>query len=147
MLDKIKSKLNLEYLRSLSDVRSLGLLVFAIIVLLVTWSGIKAVQTNYDLQKQISVMRQQNDIKKIENSNLALKNKYLETDDYLELVARKQFNKALPGETMLIVPKSVAQNNSVEAKQAPVDDDQDLNKDGSKYERNFNSWIEFLFKN
>ena len=146
MLSKIKNIQYLEYLKSLNDIRSIGLIIFCIIVLLVTWSGIKVVQTNYDLQKQISVMKQQNDVKKIGNSNLALKNKYLETDDYLELVARKQFNKALPGETMVIIPRSVAMSHSVEIVEQNVKKQPKLEDDGPVYERNFNAWIDFLFK-
>lgn len=148
MIEKIKKLLDINNLKSLSDVRSIGLIVFAIIVLIVTWSGIKVVQTNYDLQKQISVMKQENDIKKIENSNLSLKNKYLETDQYLELVARKQYNKALPGETMVIVPKAVALANSVEINENKDTNEKiNLENDGSKFERNYNSWLEFLFRN
>lgn len=147
MNDKIKKILDSDYIKSLNDVRNIGLIIFGIIVLLVTWSGVKVVQTNYDLQKKISVMKQQNDVKKIENSNLMLKNKYLETDDYLELVARRQFNKALPGETMVIVPKSVAMKNSVEIK---TDNNRTVDKvirdSSSTPERNFNAWLDFLFR-
>src|SRR5690606_14522893 len=103
-----------EFVKSLGDVRNIGLIVFGIIAVLVTWSGIKVVQTNYDLQKRIATMQQQNDIKKLENSNLELKNRYYETDQYLELAARRQYNKALPGEKLLIVPKSVALAHTVD---------------------------------
>ena len=146
MLAKIKKIPFSDYIKSLSDIRTVGLVIFCIIVLLVTWSGIKVVQTNYDLQKQISVMKQQNDVKKIENSNLALRNKYFETDDSLELVARKQFNKALPGETMVIVPKSVALAHSVEPTKGVSEKQPKLEDNGPTYERNFNAWIDFLFK-
>lgn len=147
MLEKIKNIPKSPYVQSLHDVRNIGMLVFAVIVLLVTWSGIKVIQTNYDLQKQISVMQQQNDIKKIENSNLALKNQYLETDQYLELVARKQYNKALPGEKMLIVPRAVAMTYTVEPpKREQPDELQNIQDDGPWYERNFNAWLNFLSK-
>lgn len=92
-------------------------------------------------------MQQQNDIKKIENSNLALKNQYLETDQYLELVARKQYNKALPGEKMLIVPRAVAMTYTVEPpKREQPDELQNIQDDGPWYERNFNAWLNFLSK-
>ena len=147
MLDKIKNLPKSSYVRSLNDVRSVGLLVFVVIALLVTWSGVKVIQTNYDLQKEISVMQQENDVKKIENSNLALKNKYLETDQYLELVARRQFNKALPGEKLLIVPRTVALSHSVELPDEKTEGVPTLENDGPWYERNFNAWLDFLFKN
>src|SRR5690606_33702879 len=99
---------------SLSDVRVIGMIAFGIVALLVTWSGIKVLQTNYDLQKQISKMQQENEVKKLENSNLALENQFLETDEYLELTARRQYNKASPGEKLLIVPKSIALSHTTE---------------------------------
>lgn len=147
MLAKIKKLQQTHFSGFFTDIRSLGLLAFGIIALLVTWSGIKVVQTNYDLQKQISAMQQANDIKKLENSNLALKNQFLETDQYLELAARKQFNKAAPGEKLLIVSRSVALEHSVELPGgADAEETIQAEDAGPWYERNFNAWLEFLFR-
>lgn len=148
MLDKIKNLKSSHYLEALNDVRTLGLIVFAVVALLVTWSGIKVVQTNYDLQKQISAMQQQNDIRRLENSNLALSNQFLETDQYLELTARKQFNKGLPGEKVLIVPRTVALAHTVDVptEDASKESGTNIEETGPWYERNFNAWVEFLFR-
>lgn len=147
MFQKIKKLPYQSFIKALSDVRNLGLIVFVAIALLVTWSGIKVVQTNYDLQKQISTMRQQNDVKKLENSNLELSNQYYDTDQYLELMARRQYNKALPGEKLLIVPESVALAHTVEvAGTATVDEAATIQNEGPWYERNFNAWLDFLFR-
>ncbi len=148
MLQKIKNLSKTDLIHSLSDVRNLGLIAFGIIALLVTWSGIKVVQTNYDLQKQMAAMRQANQVKKLENSNLALENKYLETDQYLELAARKLFNKASPGEKLLVVPEAVALSHTVEVAAAETAKDvPSIEKEGAWYERNFNAWLDFLFRN
>lgn len=147
MLAKIKNLRKSDITESLSDVRTLGLIVFAFIALLVTWSGIKVVQTNYDLQKQISAMQQQNEVKRLANSNLELENQFLNTDQYLELVARRQYSKAFPGEKLLIVPKSVALAHSVELPAAqPAEETQGVEDEGPWYERNFNAWLDFLFR-
>lgn len=128
--------------------RTLGLVAFAVIALLVTWSGIKVVQTNYDLQKQISALQQENEVSRLANANLALQNEFLETDQYLELVARRQFNKASPGEKLLIVPKSVALEKAAGLPEALASEDQpaSLDSEGPWYERNFNAWLEFLLR-
>lgn len=148
MLNKIKNFSYTDITKMLSDVRNLGLMVFCVIALLVTWSGIKVVQTNYNLQKQISTMQQENDIKRLENSNLALENKYLETDQYIELAARRDFNKALPGEKLLIVPEAVAMKHTVEVEvpKAETSQEQSVRVEGPWYERNFNAWLDFLFR-
>jgi cell division protein FtsB len=148
MLPKTKKLQQLPLLSWISDVRMLGLVVFTILALLVTWSGIKVVQTNYELQKQMSAMQQKNEVSKLKNSNLALKNQYYETDQYLELAARRQYNKGLPGEKLLIVPKSVALAHTVEVKipQPEVKNASALENEGPWYESNFNAWLEFLFR-
>ncbi len=145
MIEKIKKLQKSSWISALSDVRNLGLIVFGVIAVLVTWSGVRVVQTNYDLQKQISVYQQTNDLQKLENSNLLLSNKYLETDQYLELAARKQFNKANAGEKLLIVPESVALKYSVPITSEPEVAPQSIQDEGPWYERNFNAWMKFIF--
>src|SRR3990167_10839040 len=105
MFEKIKKHPLTQQLR---DPRAIGLVAFGIVAVLVTWSGIKAVQTNYGLQKQIARLQQQNEVHNLENTNLKLQNEYLNTDQFLELAARREFGKAAPGETVLLVPKSIA---------------------------------------
>lgn len=148
MLEKIKKYQNSPAVKSLSDVRTLGMIAFGIIALLVTWSSVKVVQTNYELQKQMSTMQQQNDVQQLANNNLKLKNQYLTTNDYLELAARRHFNKAAPGEKLLIVPKEVALAHSIDVpKPKNVSDsiNETANASGSSLQRNFNAWLDFLF--
>src|ERR1700749_4495191 len=110
MKQKLKRYLNLslQYVQRLNDIRFAGQVVFVIIVLLISWSGVKAIQTNYSLQKQVVTQQQQNDITKLQNANLQLQNEYYNTNQYLELSARHSFGLGQPGETELLVPKNVA---------------------------------------
>lgn len=143
MTEKIKIRIT-SYVKSLSDVRVLGQFFFVIIVLLVSWSGIKAIQKNYDLQKQISRLKQEVEIRQLENDNLRYSNQYLETDQFLELSARRQFGKAAPGESLLIVPKEIALQNTSEAK-----DPNGSNEAKSKkpfYQENIEAWTSFFFR-
>lgn len=145
MLEKIKKNRKHPVVEQLKDVRVIGLLVFGVIVLLVSWSGVGAIQSNFVLQKQVARLQQQNKISELENTNLKLKNQYFNTDQYLELQARRQFGKAAPGETLVIVPKSVALAHSVEIKtdQKPIKVDQKLEKPA--YQKNFEAWMQFFF--
>ena len=144
MIEKIKNSRYYFYAMQLRDVRVLGLVIFGVVVLLVSWSSIQIIQTNYDLQKQISKLQQQNDVQQLENNNLKLRNEYFNTDQYLELTARKQFGKAAPGETVLLVPKTVALAHATvlphqAAKSAIV---AKTHKPG--YQRNFEAWMDFF---
>lgn len=59
MLEKIKTADKKALLSQLRDTRTLGLLVFVVLVLLVSWSGIKSIQTNYELQRTIARLEQE----------------------------------------------------------------------------------------
>lgn len=146
MLPKISEKNLAEKYKRYSDVRVIGLLIFAVIVLLVTWSGMKVMQTNYELQKREAELRQKNEINKLENENLRLKNTYYETDHYLELTARRQFNKAAPGEKLYLVPESVAMSKTVDLPKTTAEEIEQQRANKPKYQQNFEAWLDFLFK-
>lgn len=136
----------LEKFKLASDTRVLGLLAFGVVALLVTWSGIKVVQTNYELEKKISVARQENAISELENQNLKLKNQYYESQQYLELTTRRQFGKAAPGEKLYTVPEAVALSKTIEALPTEAQAAQIEADKKPKYQQNFDDWIDFLFQ-
>lgn len=137
------TELGKKYLLSLRDVRNVGVLVFVIIVLLISWSGAKAIQTNYGLQKQISRLQQENDVAKLENANLNLRNQYYNTDQYLELTARANLGLGMPGETELLVPKSVALAHTVPEQSAEAVQNSTVPKQPF-WQHNFEAWVDFL---
>ncbi len=133
-----------EHIKRLRDVRVLGLDIFIVIALLVTWNSVGVIQTNYELQQQLARLEQENEIKKLQNDTLSLRNQYFETDQFLELAARKQFSKAAPGETVLLVPESVAYEYAPELErpeQAPLEA-----TEKPVYQQNFEAWMEFFFR-
>lgn len=121
------------------DIRFTGQVVFAAMLLLVSWSSIKTIQTNYVLQKQIATLRQQNAVAELETKNAALQNEYFKTDTYLELSARRNYGLAMPGETVMLVPRSVAYAYAPELQNAENDTDKLAAKPS-----NFQSWINFF---
>jgi cell division protein FtsB len=146
MLNKIKiyEKRVVSALAQQRDLRVVGLLILLGVVLLVSWSGVKAIETNYGLQKQIAALRQQNKVKKLTNENLKLQNQYFETSQYLELAARHDFGLAAPGETVLNVPRSVALSFTVDLPK-PAETNSQPEGEVPSYQRNFQAWMDFLF--
>lgn len=130
-----------EYIYSLRDIRNVGLLVFTIIVLLISWSGIKAIQLNYGLQKQIATLQQQNEVAQLQNQNQKLQNEYYNTPQYLEVTARQNLGLAAPGETELLVPKSVALAHTVKMPDAAATSK--VPKQAA-WQRNVQAWINFF---
>lgn len=130
------------YLLTLRDVRNVGVLVFTVILLLITWSGIKAIQTNYGLQKQIARLQQENDVSSLENTNLAFQNQYYTTEQYREITARQNLGLGAPGETELLVSKDVALAHTVKQPGTAA-----TKVDVPKHpfwQRNFQAWIDFF---
>ncbi|MEO8785020.1 MAG: hypothetical protein ABI221_01725 [Candidatus Saccharimonadales bacterium] len=142
MFDKIKKLQQGAAYKQLQDVRVLGLLAFGVIALMVSWSTISAIQTNYGLQKQIAAMQQQTAVDQLENKNLALTNQYYSTNQFLELAARQHFGKAAPGETILLVPKAVALAHTVETPSTVTKAEPKAHASG--FQDNFEAWMTFF---
>jgi cell division protein FtsL len=139
ILDQDKA---LAYIRRFNDIRFAGQVLFVVIILLVSWSGIKSIQTNYGLQKQISALDQQNNVQRLENNNLALQNQYFKSRQYLELAARQNFGLALPGEKEIIVPTSVALANTTDL---PVESvTQDKPSQPPAFQKHIQAWRDFF---
>ncbi len=146
-LKNTKNVLNHPLIMLLRDVRSLGLIMFACIVLLVSWSGARAIQSNYKLEQQIARLHQENDLQKLENDNQRLKNQYYNTPQYLELAARQNSGLAAPGEKELIVPKAIAMAH-VSGLAAITTDTAAGTSEARKhlplYQRNMQAWMNFF---
>jgi cell division protein FtsB len=144
MTPEMKKIWNSKRAKQLVDVRNIGLYIFGIVVLAITWSGVKTVQANYELQKKISELNQKNSVLKLENENTDLQNKYLQTDEYLDLSARQNLGLAAPGEKVLIVPKNVAMKNVDSSSISNASSTNSSTDHRSRYVKNAESWRDFL---
>lgn len=146
MLEKFKIIANHPYADLLRDVRIIGFIVFGVLVLLVSYSGVNVIQTNYELQRQIAQLEQKNQITELENNNQKLQNEYYKTSQYLELVARKQFGKALPGETLLLVPRDVAVALAAPLEQVTPQESAEQATAKPTYQKNLEAWRDLLIR-
>lgn len=147
MLDKLKLYKNkfTQGLGGFRDTRVLGLILFLVILLMVTWSSVNVIGTNYELQQQINHLGQENKISKLTNDNIRLQNSYFETPQFLDIAAREHFGLASPGETVLVVPENVALRFTVDP---PSSDPQKKLNTPDKaqpiYQQNFQAWMDFF---
>ena len=142
MFKKINSFYERIPWRSLRDPKNVGLIIFLVIVLLISWSGVKALQTNYNLQKQISLLKQQNDFDQLQNINQQLQNEYYGTNQYLNVTSREEFGLGEPGETELIVPRAVAFAHLAPITVATTSLKTSTNQ--TSFEKNFQAWVDFI---
>lgn len=146
MQQKIQTLLKKAKHYQLQDPQTWGLIVLAFIATAVTWSGAKSIQQNFELQKRVVVLQEQNKVQKLQNETQKLRNEYYKTDEYKELSARRIFGKAAPGEQVYIVPKEVAlsqvspQQNTQSEQQAPKNP-----VTLPKYQQNVQDWLDFFF--
>ena len=141
MFEKIK---NNNFLKTVFDTKNLGLYAVFIIALSVTWSSIKIIQKNYELEKQINQLQQEVTIQDQTNKNQELKNDYFKTDAYLDLAARKYFGKSIPGEKLILVPTDTTQkyvHQEAEAKEAAV-----VVRTAPAFVQNWQDWIDFFLR-
>ena len=145
MFEGTKINWNRARLQKLTDVRNIAFFAFSILALAVTWSGVKTVQNNYVLQKKIAAIKQQNSVLQLENENTDLQNKYLQTNEYLDLAARQNLGLSAPGETVMLVPTNVAMKY-VDPSLAPKKPASVLSLEDkrSKYAKNLQAWRDFL---
>jgi len=139
MKEKIKSFSKKHTPKDLFSLYHISVLVIIVISFSILWAGIHVIQRNYKLLKQISVLEQEAELMKLSVSNQKLMNEYYNTDAYMEISARRLLNKALPGEKLMLVPKSLAleQVPSLELEKNNTNDSvQKLN--------NWQKWVRFL---
>ncbi|NDG31731.1 hypothetical protein EB118_16880 [bacterium] len=143
---KIKTFLKKTKRYQLHDPQTWGLIVLALIAATVTWSGAKSIQLNFELQKKVVVLQEQNKVQKLQNDTQKLRNEYYKTDEYKELSARRIFGKAAPGEQVYIVPKEVALAQVSPRQQAQSQPQQSKNPVVlPKYQQNMQDWLDFFF--
>jgi cell division protein FtsB len=145
MFNQIKNALTGKKAKQLTDVRNIGLYLFGIVIVAIAWSGAKTVQSNYELQKKIATLQQENAVLHLQNGNIYLQNKYYETDQYLELSARQNLGLAAPGEQVMLVPKETALKY-VDLKLISAQDTVKLATADNrpKYVKNLEAWRDFL---
>jgi cell division protein FtsB len=127
----------------LRDPRMIGIGLFLVVVFLIAWSGVKAIETNYGLQRQIATLEQQNTVQHLSNENMKLQNEYYKTPQYLDIAARKEFGLAAKGETVLVVPQKVALAHTVNLPKTEIQQAREAAKKPA-YQRNFEAWMDFF---
>lgn len=126
------------------DIRFLALLAFAALMLMTAWSAVRIVETNYHLQQNIARIDQENQVAELENQNIRLTNAFYETDTYVELAARRQYNKGLPGEKLILVPKAVAMQRASNVK-LEIEPAKPPQAELTGYKKNLSDWFQFFF--
>ncbi len=146
MLQKIKLLTSNDEIKKIilrfQDIRFTGQVIFVFIILLISWSGVKAIQLNYGLQQQILKLNEQIKIQKLVNQNISYQNQYYSSKQYLELSARQNFGLGNSGETEVIIPENVALSYTVPLPSTTSTTQRTNNL--SSWDRNLRNWFDFF---
>ena len=115
-------------------------LMFAIVLCLVwTYQSITAMSRNWELSEKLTAEKKELELVSVEVEMAALENEYYKSAEYQELLARKNMDKQLPGEKMVVMPA-----NSEEAKKKHEEKKVEVAVEEKEYS-NFEKWMKFLF--
>ena len=138
-MDKIKTqlrRLNYYTKKDFLTIHNIATAAAVILGFIFTCNAVTATTRNWELEQKLSDRKLESEILKLEVDTLELEQQYYNTDEYLEIMARKKQNKMLPGETMVILPDN---SEKATGKYSDIDS-------GDKQKRsNFEEWLDFLF--
>ena len=113
-------------------------LLFAIILCLVcTYQSIVSMSRNWELSERLTAEKRELELLSVEVEAAELENQYYASNEYQELIARKNLDKELNGENMVIMPENTeaAKNKHRQEKVATKE----------KTYSNFEKWMLYLF--
>lgn len=112
-----------------------GTLLLALIIAAAWMFGtMDTLQKNFAYQREVDTKRQELELDKLRNQNLEYQQRYLRSDEYLELSAREYLGKTSPGETLVVLPDS---SKIVDEVDAPA-------QRAEVKPSNFSQWVRFL---
>ena len=119
------------------SVENVVLVAAVILCLSLTYQSILAMSRNWELSERLTEERKNLELATVEVEAAELENAYYQTDEYLELVARKNLDKKMPGENMVVMPENSEAAKNKHKQAIPVETEVEIS--------NFEKWKKFLF--
>jgi hypothetical protein len=101
--EKIKQKLLIFYKYARTK-EGLIMMTCALIGFTMMVQTLGAIKHNKELDALVVKLNEEIEVEKLKQQNLEFKKKYASSPEYAELVMKEKFNKALPGENVILVP-------------------------------------------
>ncbi|MCR5700326.1 MAG: hypothetical protein K6G49_02770 [Candidatus Saccharibacteria bacterium] len=134
-LRRIKFKLKHDFF----TVENIVLVVAIGLCLVWTYQSIAAMSRNWELSERLTEERKKLELISLEVEATELTNEYYKSNEYQELMARRNLDKKLSGENMVVMPE-----NSETAKNKHKDELRTIAVEEPEYS-NFEKWMMYLF--
>jgi cell division protein FtsB len=123
-----------------ADRRHIVIVVSVGFMLYVGVATLNVISRNYDLQRQLDELAEENELLKVETQELESRIAYFRTDAFIEKEAKDKLNLRAPGEQVAIFPDKIPQEVQLEKEAENTKSFQ------TKAVGNFEQWLYFLFK-
>ncbi|MBQ3353065.1 hypothetical protein IJG89_01820 [Candidatus Saccharibacteria bacterium] len=121
------------------SVENVVLALAVILCLVLTYQSVVAMSRNWELSERLTAEKKQLELLTIEVETAELENQYLASDEYQELMARRNLDKKLEGENMVVLPENSDEAKTKHRQVAVVEQE--------KQYSNFEKWMMYLFPN
>ena len=131
--------MNFKVKRDFLTVENVVLILAIVLCLTWTYQTIAAMSRNWELSERLTEERKNLELISLEVEAAELTNEYYKSNEYQELMARRNLDKKLDGENMVVMPE-----NSEEAKNKHQEESKVAAEEEPKY-TNFEKWMMYLF--
>jgi cell division protein FtsB len=126
-----------RHIRTYFNLNNTILLVAVLLAISWMWGTMEALQKNFMLQQRVNQMANEVELLDLEAQTSAFQQRYLRSNEYLELAAREHLGKVAPGEKVLVLPESTV--NDTQYREANVPHVTPV------VPSNFHQWMMFFF--
>ena len=133
--------MNFRVKRDFLTVENVVLIMAIVLCLAWTYQTIAAMSRNWELSERLTEERKNLELISLEVEAAELANEYYKSNEYQELMARRNLDKKLSGENMVVMPE-----NSEVAKSKHQEESKTTIVEGEEYS-NFEKWMMYLFPN
>ena len=143
-MEKIKTKIRKLFYVIRRDYMTLNNVVLAIALIIAAnwvWGALGMMQRNYSLQQEVDSMARELQVVQLQRDSLDLQQRYYQTEEYQELAVRESLGLVMPGEKMLILPKSDSSTDQTDDTTVTTP----AQSDSVTTTSNFEQWLNFLF--
>ena len=108
-MNAIKAKirrLNYKMKHDFLTVENIVLLFAIILCLVCTYQSIVSMSRNWELSERLTAEKRELELLSVEVEAAELENQYYASNEYQELIARKNLDKELNGENMVVMPEN-----------------------------------------
>ena len=131
--------MNFKVKRDFLTVENVVLILAIVLCLTWTYQTIAAMSRNWELSERLTEERKNLELISLEVEAAELTNEYYKSNEYQELMARRNLDKKLDGENMVVMPE-----NSEEAKNKHQEESKVAADEEPEY-TNFEKWMMYLF--